>query len=57
MICVFCLIIKINGCMKYKFIYLMNCLICNCEIIFDENLLLKKYNYWYVIKFIIVLFL
>lgn len=29
----------------------MNCLTCNREITFDENLPLKKYNYRHVIKY------
>lgn len=50
MICVFRLITKTNGCTKQKLINSMNCLSCNREITFDENLPLKKYNYRHVIK-------
>lgn len=50
MICVFRLITKTNGCTKQKLINSMNCLTCNREITFDENLPLKKYNYRHVIK-------
>lgn len=50
MIYIFPLITKTNGCTKQKLINSMNCLTCNREITFDENLPLKKYNYRHVIK-------
>lgn len=50
LICVFRLITKTNGCTTQKLINSMNCLTCNREITFDENLPLKKYNYRHVIK-------